>query len=149
MDGLLDTYLASQCLGLAVLSLAVHALLPGGLAGLGGTTTLGDEGGLLQDLRQAFHGRLNILFPVAEFLGLDYQYTFLGQALVGHSQEFFLDMMWYGRTMNIKAQMDSRGNLVDVLATGTLGANGLYVDGMRAIAQPILYLCHDSYSQKH
>jgi len=69
-----------------------------------------------------------IFFPGSVVLGFDNDHAVRGYALVVHSQQTLLDCIGQRRRFYVKAQMNSRGNLVYILATGTLGTNCRDVD---------------------
>jgi hypothetical protein len=116
--------LAAQGLGSPLPDLALHPPLAGRLGRLGGAALFLHHAGRPDDLGQPLQGRFPILFQTTELLGLDDQYAVFGQALIAQGQEFGLIRLRERGVANIKAQMHRIGDLVDVLAARTLGADG-------------------------
>ena len=64
----------------------------------------------------------------ARILRLDNHHAVLGDALVAQAQQALLVKVRQGGGPDIKAQVDGGRHLVDVLATGPLGAYGRELD---------------------
>lgn len=114
---------AAQRLGFAFARFAVYAFAFGVAAGPGRTA-----GFLLcrRAFNQRFQTRQRILFIQLKgtmFLRLDHNYAVAGNALIRQFQQPLLVKGRQRRALNIKAQVDSRGHLVDILPAGPLGTD--------------------------
>lgn len=121
---------------LAPLLLALQAFLFGCSARAGGATFLLLPGGHGYDLYKSGQGVLLIFLLASVLLGLEYQDSLFTYPLIRQIQELFLYPLGQGGGVNIKAEMDSRCHLIDVLAASSLGTNKFELD----------FLLGDTYS---
>ena len=79
----------------------------------------GDEG------FQPADGVFPVFFLTAEPLGLDDNEAILCDPVVAEHQESLFVGIRQGRGLNVKAQMNSGGHLVDILSPCSLGSDGM------------------------
>ncbi len=74
-------------------------------------------------LPQAFQSLLSVLLLTAALLRFDDDDAFPGEAAVSESQQPLFVKFRQGRCLDIKAQMNGRRDLVDILSAGAARAN--------------------------
>ena len=95
-----------------------------GTAGcLGGPPLFLHTGRTDDQFPQAFQRLLFVLLLTAALLRLDHDNAFPGEAAVSESQQPLLVKIRQRGCLDIKAQMDGRGDLVDILPPGAAGAD--------------------------
>jgi len=119
---------ASKSLDLAFLHLALHPLALRGFGGLGRRSRLGHHSGLPDQLLQAAQRVGPILFLGPVLLGLDHDDTIAADAAVVQVEQPMLVEVGQRRGMDVEAQMNRRGHLVNVLAARPLRADGAELD---------------------
>lgn len=121
-------YLAPQNLDMTSLGFPFQTPQFGGFSGFGGFALFGGVGHAFDELLQALEG----IFPVgglgAVLLGFDDDHAFLCDALVIEGQQALLDGFRQAGGVDIEAQMECAGNLVDILPATALGTDGAEFD---------------------
>lgn len=115
---------APQCLGLPPLRFAIQPLALGCGRGLGGFTLGGRDRDALNQGLETAEGFFSILVLGPVLLGFDHNNPVFGDPVIPEVQQALFVQGREGRSLDIKAQMDGARHFVDVLATGSLGANG-------------------------
>jgi hypothetical protein len=96
--------------------------------------------GIRDDLAESIQGIFLVLFLGPVRLGLDDENPVLGQPLISECQQPFLAAVGQGGVTDVKTQVDSAGDLVDILAPGPAGPDKMELDFIILDAYGACYL---------
>ncbi len=109
-------------------ALAVKALFLGTRCWFGRLALFDGHRHAFNESLKSFYSRLFIFFLMAVLLGLDNNDAVLGDASIIKFQKPLFVKSGQRGGQNVKAQVYSRRNLINVLTAGSLGANRTYLD---------------------
>jgi hypothetical protein len=89
---------------------------------------LGYDHGIRDDLAESIQGIFLVLFLGPVRLGLDDENPVLSQPLISECQQALFAAVGQGGVANVKTQMDSAGDLVDILTSGPAGPDKMQLD---------------------
>ena len=110
------------------MALAGYPLFAGGLAGPGRAAHLRSRGNAANQSGKSLQGIRAVPFLGAEALGLEDNDPVGRKPAVMQQEEALLVKVREGGGCHRKTQVDGSGDLVDILAAGTLGGNGGQLD---------------------
>ncbi len=103
---------------------------------------LGNHHGIPDDLAEPIQGILLVLFLGPVLLGLDDYNPVLGYPLITECQQTFFAGVGQRRIADVKAQMGSAGDLVDILAPGPAGPDKMDLDFILGNSYGVCYMEH-------